>query len=170
MIWREERRILFHKNPSAMACSLLLLLYAVLLGTLNHYSIGQTLPGQYPSISALSAFRPVQSSSVCGENGTENYCVYTSDSDASLLPNCMQLQCNDTCPFSSASPAGLDLASLAGSFGSGVSATQGRPGSTSSALRFQNSSISIAAANLPPLTSSGLSFTMWINQDQGNEG
>lgn len=131
---------------------------------------GQTVQGEYPSISALSTFRPVQSSSVCGEGGPESYCVYTTDSAASLLPNCMQLQCNNTCPFSSASPLPLDLAALSGSIGSGISATQGRPGSSSQALRFQNSSISIPAASVPTITGNGFSFTSWINQDQGNEG
>ena len=148
----------------------LLLLSAISLSTFNHFSSGQTVSGEYPTINALSAFRPVQSSSVCGQNGPEDYCTFTSNSQASLLPNCMQLQCDNTCPFGSTSPAGLDLASLAGSFGSGVSATQGRPGTTTAALRFQNSSISIAAANLPPLSSNGFSFTLWVKQDQGNEG
>lgn len=148
----------------------LLLLSAVSLSTLNHFSMGQTESGQYPSITALSAFRPVQSSSVCGQNGAENYCAFTTDSTASLLPNCNELECNSTCPFGSSSPAGLDLATLSGSFGSGVSATQGRPGSSTQALRFQNSSISIAAANLQPLSSNGFSFALWINQDPGNQG
>lgn len=145
----------------------LLLLLAV---SLKSSVRGQTVQGEYPSISALSTFRPVESSSVCGEGGPENYCVYTTDSVASLLPNCMQLQCNNTCPFSSVSPIPLDLAAFSGSFGSGISATQGLPGSSSQALRFQNSSISIPAASVPTITGNGFSFASWINQDQGNEG
>lgn len=146
----------------------LLLLLAALSGSVR----GQEILGEYPSISAqLSTFRPVESTSVCGEDGAENYCLYTTDSTASLPPNCVQLVCDDTCPFSSASPLPLDLASLSGSFGTGISATQGRPGTTSSALRFQDSSISILAANVPAISSDdGFSFAAWINQDEGNEG
>jgi hypothetical protein len=131
---------------------------------------GQTILGEYPTISALSTLRPVESTSVCGEGGPESYCVYTTDPAASLLPNCMQLECNNTCPFSSASPSLLDLAALSGSFGDGVSATAGRPGSSSQALRFQNSSISIPVASVPAITSNTFSFASWVNQDQGNEG
>lgn len=140
------------------------------LTLLNHPANGQTVPGEYPDISVLSTFRPVQSSSVCGENSPESYCIYTTDSEASLLPNCMQVQCDNTCPFGSTSPVPLDLASLSSSFDLGVSATQGRPGGESSALRFQNSSISVPAASVPPFSSNGFSIAAWINQDEGNNG
>ena len=145
---------------------------ACLTLTLNHLTSGQTetVTGEYPQISALSSFRPVESSSVCGEDGPQSYCVFTTDPGASLLPNCMRVTCDSTCPFGSTSPVPFDLASLSGSLGTGVSATQGRPGSESSALRFQNSSISIPAASVPVISSEGFSFAAWINQDEGNEG
>ena len=146
---------------------LLLLLVALSVGPAR----GQEVLGEYPSLSAqLSTFRPVESTSVCGEDGSEDYCLYTTDSTASLPPKCMRLQCDDTCPFNSTSPLPLDLASLAGSFGMGISATQGRPGTTSAALQFQDSSISVLAAIVPAISVNGFSFAAWINQDEGNEG
>lgn len=148
----------------------LLLLVVTSLSVMDRFSRGQTVPGEYPSINALSTFRPVDSSSVCGVGGPEDYCVYTVDSAASLLPQCMRVQCDNTCPFSSMSPMPLALASLSSSFNTGVSATQGRPGRNASALRFQNSSITVPGASVPVISSDGFSFATWINQDQGNEG
>ena len=147
-----------------------LVLAVTFMSILGKVCIGQDVPGAYPTIGSLAAFRPVESSSVCGEGGSDDYCLYTPDSVASLLPNCMQVQCNNTCPFSSSSPSPIDLASLSSSFGPGVSATQGRPGSTSSALRFQNSSISIPAASVPAISNNGFSFAAWIKQDEDNHG
>ncbi len=148
----------------------LLLLAIASLGAVGRFSRGQTVVGENPAISVLSTSRPVESSSVCGESGPEDYCAYTADEVASLSPNCMLLSCNNMCPFSSSSPIPLDLGSLSSSFGSGISATQGRPGSTSSALRFQNSSISIPAASTPIISDNGFSLALWINQDEGNQG
>ncbi len=146
----------------------LLFFGAVCLSTLRQFTTGQVL-GENPPLASLAAFRPVESSSVCGENGAENYCVYTADSAASL-PSCTRVQCNNTCPFSSSSPIPLDLPSLSSSFSSGISATEGRPGSSTQALRFQSSSLSIPAVSIPPISSNGFSFSAWINQDEGNEG
>ena len=147
-----------------------LLLIALLVANLERFSRAQNVLGEYPGISSLAAFRPVETSSVCGENGPEDYCLYTSNAGASLLPNCQRAQCDNTCPFSSRSPTPLGLAALSGNFGSGISGTQGRPGSSSQALRFQNSSISIPAARVPVISSNGFSFAVWINQDEGNQG
>ena len=123
-----------------------------------------------PPINALGAFRPAQSTSVCGESGVEEYCIYTSDSAASLFPNCMTAQCDDTCPISSTSPSPFNLVSLAESFSEGVSATQGRPGSETSAVLFQDGSISITTASVPLISDNGFSFAAWINQDEGDIG
>ena len=131
---------------------------------------GQTVLGENPAISALSTFRPADSTSVCGAEGPQDYCLFTANAGDSLAPNCVRLRCDNTCPFASASPHPVDLASLASSIGSGVSATQGRPGTTSSALRFQNSSITVPAASVPAFSDQGFSFALWINQDEGNEG
>lgn len=145
----------------------LLMLLAYLLASFVH---DRGVEGVSPPISALGAFRPAQSTSVCGKNGVEDYCIYTSDAAASLLPNCITAQCNDTCPISSTSPSPFNLVSLAGSFGQGVSATQGRPGSETSAILFQDGSISIATASVPIASANGFSFAAWINQDEGNNG
>lgn len=123
-----------------------------------------------PPITTVGAFRPVQSNSICGVNGLEDYCVYTASEVASLSPNCMRAQCNNMCPFSSTSPSPLDLVSLAGSFSAGVSATQGMPGRVGSAILFQGGSISVTTAQVPLISSSGFSFAAWINQDEGNSG
>lgn len=156
------------RRPLRPASQMLLFLLSTTLTI--RFSEEQTILGEYPGINSLATFRPVESTSICGENGTESYCDYTSNAVASLLPNCARLQCDSSCPFTSASPEPLDLATLFGSFGSGVSATQGRPGSSTSALRFQDSSISISAANVPLISANGFSFAAWFNQDEGNEG
>lgn len=124
-----------------------------------------------PPIQTVGAFRPVQSNSICGMNGLEDYCIYTTDEAASLSPNCMRDQCDNTCPFSSTPPSPLDLVSLAGSFSGGVTATQGMPGREGSAVSFQGGSISVVTAEVPLISSTnGFSFTAWINQDNGNRG
>ncbi len=123
-----------------------------------------------PPIQTVGSFRPVESSSTCGSSGLENYCIYTGDEGASLAPNCMRAQCNNTCPFSSTSPTPLDLVLLAGSLSSGVSATQGMPGREDNAIDFRGGSISVGTAGVPLISSNGFSFAVWINQDEGNRG
>ena len=125
--------------------------------------------GEYPAISSVATFRPVTATSTCGESGAENYCRFTSDSTASLAPNCIADVCNGTCPHSSQSPDPTPIATL-GSLGSGVSPTQGRPGSSTSALEFQNSSITVSVARVPQIAGGGFSFSAWINQNEGNTG
>ena len=125
--------------------------------------------GEYPPISSVATFRPVTATSTCGEDGAENYCRFTSDSSASLAPNCIADVCNNTCPHSSQSPDPTPIATL-GSLGSGVTPTQGRPGSSTSALEFLNSSITVSVARVPLIADAGFSFSAWINQNQGNVG
>lgn len=129
----------------------------------------QLLLGEYPPISSVATYRPVTATSTCGEGGAESYCRFTADSTGSLAPNCITTVCNSTCPHSSSSPVPTAIATL-GSLGSGVVATQGRPGSSTSALEFQNSSIVVSAARVPLIGDQGLSFAAWINRDQGNIG
>lgn len=129
----------------------------------------QNLLGEYPPISSVATFRPATASSTCGIDGAETYCRFTTDSTASLAPNCISDVCNSTCPYSSSSPSPIPIATL-GSLGSGVMATQGRPGSSTAALEFANSSISVLAARVPLVGDRGMSFAAWINQDQGNTG
>ena len=127
------------------------------------------LSGVYPPISSVATYRPVTATSTCGEGGAENYCRFTADSVASLAPNCIADVCNNTCPHSSASPDPVAIATL-GSLGSGVTTIEGRPGSSTSALDFQNSSIVVSAARVPLIGGQGLSFSVWINQSPGNTG
>ena len=129
----------------------------------------QELLGEYPQISSVATYRPVTATSTCGVNGAETYCRFTSDSTASLAPNCISEVCNNTCPHSSSSPTPTPIATL-GSLGSGVVATQGRPESSTGALDFTNSSIIVLAARVPLVGNQGLSFSAWINQDQDNIG
>ena len=129
----------------------------------------QELLGEYPPISSVATYRPVTATSTCGVNGAETYCRFTSDSAASLAPNCISDVCNNTCPHSSSSPAPTPIATL-GSLGSGVVATQGRPESSTGALDFTNSSITVLAARVPLVGNQGLSFSVWINQNQDNIG
>lgn len=125
--------------------------------------------GEYPPISSVATYRPVTASSTCGEGRAETYCRFTTDSAASLAPNCISDVCNNTCPHSSSSPDPTAIAAL-GSLGSGVVTTQGRPGSVTSALEFQNSSITVSVARVPLIGDLGLSFSAWINQNEGNRG
>ena len=129
----------------------------------------QQLLGEYPPISSVATYRPVTATSTCGVDGAETYCRFNADSTASLAPNCISDVCNNTCPHSSISPAPIAIATL-GSLGSGVAATEGRPGSSTGALEFTDSSITVLAARVPLVGDRGLSFTAWINQDQGNVG
>lgn len=129
----------------------------------------QIVQGEYPPISGVAAFRPVTASSVCGSGGAEGYCGYTIDDSASLAPNCIETVCNNTCPHASSSPPPVSLATL-GTFGPGVTTTEGRPGSTADALRFESSFVSIPASAVPLVGDRGFSFAAWIRQDEGNAG
>lgn len=129
----------------------------------------QVVLGEYPSPTSVATYRPVTASSVCGANGAENYCRYTTDAAASLAPQCISTVCNNTCPFSSSSPPPIQIATL-GTFSAGVTTTNGRPGTATGALRFVNSSINVSETLLPIVDGRGFSFAAWINQDEGNTG
>ena len=129
----------------------------------------QVVLGEYPSPTSVATYRPVTASSICGANGAENYCRYTTDATASLAPNCMSTVCNNTCPFSSSSPPPIQIATL-GTLGAGVTTTNGRPGTATGALRFVNSSINVSETLLPIVDGRGFSFAAWINQDEENTG
>ena len=148
--------------------SLLLLLIELLFFGIRP-ARAQIVQGENPPISGVAAFRPVMASSVCGSNGAEGYCSYTTDSEASLAPNCIEAVCNNTCPHSSSSPPPVSLATL-GTFGPGVTTTEGRPGSSAGALRFDSSFVNISANVVPIVGDRGFSFGAWIRQDEGNEG
>lgn len=141
----------------------------LLFGGGGPFACRAQLVGEYPPISSVATYRPVTATSTCGEGVAENYCRYTANSVASLAPNCIADVCNNTCPHSSSSPDPIAIATL-GSLGSGVSATQGRPGSSTSALQFQESSINVSVARVPLIGDQGFSFSAWINQNVGNVG
>lgn len=129
---------------------------------------GAQVLGEYPDPQSLATYRPVTATSVCGPDGPEDYCAYTSDAAGSLAPNCILQVCDNTCPHASASPLPTQLASL-GSF-VGVTTEAGRPGSTGQALRFNSSFVEVDAAFVPALGDDGFSFAAWIRQEEGNEG
>ena len=122
--------------------------------------------GEYPGVASVATYRPVTADSVCGANGPEQYCQYTTDSIASLLPNCIEAICDNTCQFSILSPTPF-LPAEVGVRGAGVTPSQGRDGSGNTALRFQGSSIEVAAGLVPLLTDNGFTFAAWINSDEG---
>ena len=148
--------------------SLLLLLIELLYFGICPAS-AQIVQGEYPPISGVAAFKPVTASSVCGSDGAAGYCSYTIDDEASLAPNCIEAVCNNTCPHSSLSPPPVSLATL-GTFGPGVTTTEGRPGSTADALRFESSFVDISASVVPLVGDRGFSFAAWIRQNEGNVG
>ena len=123
--------------------------------------------GEYPSIGNLALFKPITSTSVCGRDRAESYCLFTTDSVASFAPNCISRVCNNTCPFESQLPQPLDLISL-GSFGTGVTLSPAGPGSQSSSVFINESSISIPPENIVA-QETGLSFAAWINMEITSE-
>ena len=146
-------------------------LAAILLLASLHFevSVAQIVVGEYPSIASVATYRPVTASSVCGANGAEAFCSYTTDAAASLEPNCMGDICNNTCPHSSSSPPPVSISTL-GTFGPGVTTAEGRPGSPGGALRFNSSFVAISPSLVPLLGDRGFSFSAWIRQELGNEG
>ena len=123
--------------------------------------------GAYPSVASVATYRPVTADSVCGANGPEPYCQYTTDAEASfgLLPNCIEATCDNTCPHATESPDPF-RPSTVGTLGSGVTPAQGREGGENTAFQFESSFIEVAAELVPPLTANGFSFAAWINRDQ----
>lgn len=121
--------------------------------------------GEYPGVVSVATYRPVTADSVCGASGSEQYCQFTTDAAASLLPNCIEATCNNTCPFSSSSPSPFRLAEV-GVSGAGVTPATGREGNGSTALRFENSFIDVPAGVVPALTEFGFSFAAWINREE----
>ena len=162
-------------SSTRSSCNLVMKLVTFLLlvlGVLHSQwlcSNAQTPVGEYPPIRSVASYRPVTSTSVCGVNNAEDFCRYTRDTVASLAPNCMRETCNNTCPFSSTSPSATRIAVL-GTRGSGVSTTEGRPDSSTGALQFQNSFISVPGAQVPTVGDHGFSFVAWINQEADNVG
>ena len=123
--------------------------------------------GEYPVIGNLAPFKPVTSTSVCGRDRAESYCLFTTDSVASFAPNCISRVCNNTCPFGSQSPQPLDLIAL-GSFGTGVTLSPAGPGSQRNSVFINGSSIFIPPENIVA-QETGLSFTAWINMETASE-
>ena len=147
-----------------------LLLLTVVLACCFHLNEGQDqITGSYPAFTSVATFRPVTATSECGGEGIENICEFTTAAAESLDPNCIEAVCDGSCPFGSVSPVAIPLATL-GTFGNGVSTVQGRPSSTTNALRFDNSSITVPSSRVSQLTDAGFSFAVWINQDPENTG
>ena len=127
--------------------------------------------GAYPSVASVATYRPVTADSLCGSNGPEQYCQYTTDTVVSqslgLLPSCIEATCDNTCPHSDSSPAGFRLAA-AGTLGSGVTAALGRESGEQTAFRFQSSSVEVPASALPLLSDNGFTFAAWINRESSS--
>ena len=144
---------------------LLLVLLLQLLASPSHSQ--QT--GAYPSVASVATYKPVTADSVCGANGPEQYCKYTSDTAVSpslgLLPSCIEARCDNTCPHSTTSPDPFRPAS-AGTLRSGVTQVEGR-GGDATAFQFESSSIEVAANVVPALGApdDGFTFATWINRN-----
>ena len=127
--------------------------------------------GAYPSVASVATYRPVTADSLCGSNGPEQYCQYTTDTVVSqslgLLPSCIEATCDNTCPHSDSSPAGFRLAA-AGTLGSGVTAALGRESGEQTAFRFQSSSVEVPASAMPLLSDNGFTFAAWINRESSS--
>lgn len=123
--------------------------------------------GEYPGIINLAPFKPVTSTSVCGNEKAESYCQFTSDSTASFAPNCISRVCNNTCSFGRQSPVPVDLISM-GTFGAGVTLAPAGPGSQISSVFINNSSVSIPS-ELIVLQEAEFSFAAWINMETTSE-
>lgn len=127
--------------------------------------------GAYPSVASVATYRPVAADSVCGANGAEQYCQYTTEATVSpsfgLLPTCIEATCDNTCPHATMSPDVFRPAS-AGTLGPVVIRVQGRGGEDNTAYRFESSSIEVAAGLVPALSENGFSFATWINRDIGS--
>lgn len=156
----------------AGCCSTILIDMALFIRTLVTLlalciAIGKAQTGLFPQPIAVATNKIVTSSSECGQSGSEQYCRYTfGDPADSLHPNCQSAVCNNTCFHSDRSPEPLDLIDN-GSLGSGVTAVDGRPGSSGNALQF---SLSFVNVTVPQIGLNGFSFTVWIRQDQNNDG
>lgn len=126
--------------------------------------------GAYPSVASVATYRPVTANSVCGANGPEQYCQYTTDTAVSpslgLLPSCVEATCDNTCPHSATSPVAFRPAAV-GTLGSGVTRVPGRAGENTAFL-FESSSIEVAADQVPALSENGFSFATWINRRSSN--
>ncbi len=144
------------------------ILLGFLLAILPLRLVHAQVRGEYPDPHSLATYRPVTATSICGVDGPEDYCEYTTDAAASLAPNCIAQVCDNTCPHSAVSPPPVELATL-GAF-VGVTTEAGRPGSSGQALRFNSSFVEVDAAFVPPLSDDGFSFASWIRQQEGNEG
>ena len=146
-------------------------LFATFIILLRLYVIkSQVVIGEFPQPSTVALNKPILVSSTCGIESPDTFCDYTSNSAASLAPNCISAVCNDSCPYSDSSPIPTDL-STAGTLGSGVSnVTVNGPGKSSTALQFSNSFVSIPSSNVPQISVDGFTFVAWIKQNAGNSG
>lgn len=129
--------------------------------------------GAYPSVASVATYRPVAANSVCGANGPEQYCQFTTDTSVSpslgLLPSCDEATCDNTCPHSATSPAAFHPAAV-GTLGLGVTRVPGRSGGENTAFLFESSSIEVAADQVPVLSENGFSFATWINRSSSSRG
>lgn len=128
--------------------------------------------GAYPNVASVATYRPVTANSVCGANGPEQYCQFTTDTSVSpslgLLPSCAEATCDNTCPHSATSPEAFRPAAV-GTLGSGVTRTPGRAGGEeNTAFLFESSSIEVAADQVPALSENGFSFATWINRSSSS--
>lgn len=149
------------------------LVYVILLLCLSPAQPLQT--GEYPPVASVATYRPAIADSVCGADGPEQYCQFTTNTALSpslgLLPSCLEATCDNTCPHAAASPIPFRPAAE-GVRGSGITLAQGRePGGARTALRFENSFVEVPASQVPELGTNGFSFAAWINiEDDSNRG
>lgn len=124
--------------------------------------------GAHPNVASIATYRPVTANSVCGANGPEQYCQFTTDTSVSpslgLLPSCAVATCDNTCPHSTTSPE----AAAVGTLGSGVTRVPGRAGGENTAFLFESSSIEVPADQVPALGENGFSFATWINRSSSS--
>ena len=138
----------------------------LLMFMLNELAFAQR--GEFPAITNLAPFKPVTSTSVCGSDQAETYCHFTSDSAASLAPNCISRVCNNICPFGNSLPTPMDLISL-GTFGTGVTTASPGPGSQNSSVFINGSRISIPSERIVLQLEPEFSFAAWINLETTSE-
>ena len=136
----------------------------------THSQLLQT--GEYPAVASVATYKPVTADSVCGADGPEQYCKYTTSTSVSpslgLLPTCIEATCDNTCPHSTSSPDPFRPAAV-GTLGADVTRAQGREGEGDTAFQFESSSIEVAAGLVPTVgATDGFSFAAWINRDSGS--
>ena len=117
------------------------------------------LTGLFPGVQQIGTRKPIFSSADCGAYPKELFCPQSSGT-------CFPQQCNDTCPYGTTAPVGLDILSALNTSNVITSGVH----HPSLMLSSGQPVLTTPSNILPAFDASGFSITAWVKQSPNTDG